>query len=271
MQATVMTSLAERYHALVIGASGGIGKAVCAAIEADPRCGGLETLSRRADGLEIADEASVAEAAQRFSGQSFDLIVCATGALHIDGAGPEKTIRALDAEVMARQFSVNAIGPALLLKHFLPLMTRDRRAIFACLSARVGSIGDNHIGGWMSYRASKAALNQILRTAAPMAAMKAQQPERHRKLESLAGRPYFEALEAYGAGTSKERRRAALADSLKAHVTVVPPSRLLALLVELDPVKRREFQSFAVRAMGAAEHQLGDAWVKEVQLGEYEP
>jgi len=166
MQATVMTSLAERYHALVIGASGGIGKAVCAAIEADPRCGGLETLSRRADGLEIADEASVAEAAQRFSGQSFDLIVCATGALHIDGAGPEKTIRALDAEVMARQFSVNAIGPALLLKHFLPLMTRDRRAIFACLSARVGSIGDNHIGGWMSYRASKAALNQILRTAA---------------------------------------------------------------------------------------------------------
>ena len=71
---------------------------------------------------------------------------------------------------------------------------------------------------------------QILRTAAPMAAMKAQQPERHRKLESLAGRPYFEALEAYGAGTSKERRRAALADSLKAHVTVVPPSRLLALL-----------------------------------------
>ena len=71
---------------------------------------------------------------------------------------------------------------------------------------------------------------QILRTAAPMAAMKAQQPERHRKLESLAGRPYFEALEAYGAGTSKERRRAALADSLKTHVTVVPPSRLLALL-----------------------------------------
>ena len=71
---------------------------------------------------------------------------------------------------------------------------------------------------------------QILRTAAPMSAMKAQQPERHRKLEALAGRPYFEALEAYGAGTSKERRRAALAESLKAQVTVVPPSRLLALL-----------------------------------------
>ncbi len=166
MPETDMTSLAEGYRALVIGASGGIGGAFCTAIEADPRCGILETLSRRKDGLEITDEASVAEAAQRFAGQSFDLIVCATGALNIDGIGPEKTIRALDPDAMARQFSVNAIGPALLIKHFLPLARRDRRAIFACLSARVGSIGDNHVGGWMSYRSSKAALNQILRTAA---------------------------------------------------------------------------------------------------------
>nr|WP_272212010.1 SDR family NAD(P)-dependent oxidoreductase [Marinicella sp. W31]MDC2877905.1 SDR family NAD(P)-dependent oxidoreductase [Marinicella sp. W31] len=87
-------------------------------------------------------------------------------------SGPEKTIRALDAGAMSKQFAVNAVGPALVLKHFLPLIVRNRRAVFACLSARVGSIGDNHIGGWMSYRASKAALNQIVRTASIEASRK---------------------------------------------------------------------------------------------------
>lgn len=67
---------------------------------------------------------------------------------------------------MTRQFLVNAIGPALLLKHFHPLLPRKRRSVFASLSARVGSIGDNRLGGWMSYRAAKAAQNQIVKTAA---------------------------------------------------------------------------------------------------------
>ena len=164
MQQAEMASLGEGYHALVIGASGGIGKALCDAIAADPRCGGLDRLSRRDDGFDIADETLIAKAAERFGDVRFDLILCATGALQIDGTGPEKTIRSLDAEAMTRQFAVNAVGPAAVLKHFLPLVARDRRSIFACLSARVGSIGDNHIGGWMSYRASKAALNQIVRT-----------------------------------------------------------------------------------------------------------
>lgn len=164
MPATIMNSLAEGYRALVIGASGGIGQAFCTALADDPRCAGLERLSRQSDGFEITSEPSIMEAAKRFEGVAFDLILCATGALHIDGAGPEKTIRALDGEAMARQFAVNAAGPALVMKHFLPLVSRDRRAIFACLSARVGSIGDNHIGGWTSYRAAKAALNQIIRT-----------------------------------------------------------------------------------------------------------
>ncbi|WP_244629610.1 SDR family NAD(P)-dependent oxidoreductase [Martelella limonii] len=164
MPAASMNSLAEGYRALVIGASGGIGQAFCTALADDPRCAGLERLSRQSDGFEITSEPSIMEAAKRFEGVAFDLILCATGALHIDGAGPEKTIRALDGEAMARQFAVNAAGPALVMKHFLPLVARDRRAIFACLSARVGSIGDNHIGGWMSYRAAKAALNQIIRT-----------------------------------------------------------------------------------------------------------
>ncbi|MGV0911264.1 SDR family NAD(P)-dependent oxidoreductase [Martelella sp. FOR1707] len=158
MSAASMNSLAEGYRALVIGASGGIGQAFSTALADDPRCAGLERLSRSSDGIEITSEPSIAESAKRF------LILCATGALHINGVGPEKTIRALDGEAMARQFAVNATGPALVLKHFLPLVARDRRAIFGCLSARVGSIGDNHIGGWTSYRASKAALNQIVRT-----------------------------------------------------------------------------------------------------------
>lgn len=165
MRKTEMTSLTEGYRALVIGASGGIGAAFCDAVSADRCCAGLDRLSRREDGFDITDEAAVVRAAERFGDQRFDLILCATGALHIDGVGPEKTIRAVDVEAMTRQFSVNAVGPALVLKHFLPLVVRDRRAIVACLSARVGSIGDNQIGGWMSYRASKAALNQIIRTA----------------------------------------------------------------------------------------------------------
>ena len=90
----------------------------------------------------------------------------ATGALQIGDAAPEKTLRALDPDTMAAQFALNAIGPALVLKHALPLVPRDRRCVLAVLSARVGSIGDNRLGGWISYRAAKAAVNQILRTSA---------------------------------------------------------------------------------------------------------
>lgn len=96
---------------------------------------------------------------------AFDLIINATGALVIDGALPEKTIKAITVDAMTAQFLVNAIGPALLLKHFVPLLPRDKRSVFASLSARVGSIGDNRLGGWMSYRAAKTAQNQIVKTA----------------------------------------------------------------------------------------------------------
>ena len=94
------------------------------------------------------------------------LIIDASGILHGDGLSPEKSWRDLDATQMTRAFAVNAIGPALLMKHFLPLLPRQGRSVFATLSARVGSIGDNRLGGWYSYRASKAALNQFVRTAA---------------------------------------------------------------------------------------------------------
>ena len=93
-------------------------------------------------------------------------MLVATGLLHRTGIQPEKSIRELNAASLTDMFAVNTIGPALVLKHFLPLLARDGRAVLAALSARVGSIGDNQLGGWYSYRASKAALNQMLHTAA---------------------------------------------------------------------------------------------------------
>jgi NAD(P)-dependent dehydrogenase (short-subunit alcohol dehydrogenase family) len=149
-------------RALVVGVSGGIGGAVAEALR--PR-GQVIGLSRRDDGFDITDEASVVAALAGLEGP-FDLIVVATGALVLDGTGPEKTLKTISAEGLAAQFAVNAIGPALVMKHALRLMPRDRVAKLAVLSARVGSIGDNHLGGWYGYRAAKAALNQLLHTAA---------------------------------------------------------------------------------------------------------
>lgn len=150
--------------ALIIGASGGIGAALAARLRGQ----GAEvtTLSRREDGLDLTRPETVADHAARLQGHDFDLIVNATGALVIDGHQPEKSMDALDPQAMAAQFALNAIGPALVLRDFAPLLARDRRSVLASLSARVGSIGDNGLGGWVSYRAAKAAQNQILHTAA---------------------------------------------------------------------------------------------------------
>jgi NAD(P)-dependent dehydrogenase (short-subunit alcohol dehydrogenase family) len=161
-----LSALGQDYRALVIGASGGIGSAFAAHLQSDPRCGTVVQLSRTVDGLDVTDEVSVARQAAHLAGQEFEVVICATGALSIEGTPPEKSIRAVDPDAMARQFALNAIGPALLLKHFCPLLPRRGRSIFAILSAKVGSIGDNRLGGWISYRAAKAALNQIVRTSA---------------------------------------------------------------------------------------------------------
>lgn len=144
-------------RSLVIGGSGGIGAALAQELAAR---GEVVSLSRSADGLDVTREASVATALDRLRG-TFDLVFVATGAL----GTPEKSLRAVGADELAAQFVVNAIGPALVLKHAVRLLPRDRRAVFAALSARVGSIGDNRLGGWYSYRAAKAALNQLLHGA----------------------------------------------------------------------------------------------------------
>ncbi|MEM6637542.1 MAG: SDR family NAD(P)-dependent oxidoreductase [Pseudomonadota bacterium] len=149
--------------ALVIGASGGIGAALVQALSA--RGVQVTGLSRSVDGFDITDESSVADQLSALV-PHFDLIFVASGALAAPGDAPEKTIKSLDPSAMAAQFAVNAIGPALVLKHALRLLPRDSRSVIAVLTARVGSIGDNKLGGWYSYRASKAAANQIVRTAA---------------------------------------------------------------------------------------------------------
>lgn len=148
---------------LVLGSSGGIGRALVAM--ARMRGAEVTGLSRRDDGLDITDEASIAAHLGALEGP-FDTVLVATGALEIDGNGPEKSLRALDAGAMAAQYALNAIGPALALKHAARLLPRERRAVFAVLSARVGSIGDNRAGGWYSYRAAKAGLNQLVHTGA---------------------------------------------------------------------------------------------------------
>lgn len=162
----LMASLDIGYRALVIGTSGGIGGALARQLAKDGNCRHLVRLSRREDGFDITDEGSVKRAAEGLATCQFDLIMCATGALSIEGIGPEKSIRQILPDAMMAQFAVNAVGPALVLKHFVPLLARGRRTIVALLSARVGSIGDNALGGWISYRSSKAALNQIVHTAA---------------------------------------------------------------------------------------------------------
>ncbi len=150
-------------RALVIGASGGIGAALAAALAA--RGAAVTGLSRSRDGFDVTDEARIARGLAGLA-PPFDLVLVATGGLGVPGQGPEKSLRALEAAALSAQFALNAIGPVLVLKHALRLLPRDRRAVFAALSARVGSIGDNRAGGWYGYRASKAALNQFLRTAA---------------------------------------------------------------------------------------------------------
>lgn len=150
-------------RALVIGGSGGIGRALAA--ELDRRGAEVVALSRSADGLDVTDEDSVAAALGRLD-HPFDLVVVATGALTSTRAAPEKALAEVTPEELMAQVRVNAIGPALVLKHLRPHVPRQERFVFAALSARVGSIGDNRMGGWYSYRSSKAMLNALMHGAA---------------------------------------------------------------------------------------------------------
>jgi NAD(P)-dependent dehydrogenase (short-subunit alcohol dehydrogenase family) len=162
-----MTILFENdYRALVIGAGGAIGRAFTSALQRDPGCVHVEQVSRARGGFDLRDERSIAAQAHSCAGAGpYHLIVDATGALTIDGVGPEKSLAALKPDLLAKAFQLNAIGPVMTLRHFAPVLAPGP-SIYAKLSARVGSITDNYKGGWYGYRASKAALNMLLQTAA---------------------------------------------------------------------------------------------------------
>jgi NAD(P)-dependent dehydrogenase (short-subunit alcohol dehydrogenase family) len=152
--------------ALVVGASGGIGAALLEGVLESGRFAAAVGVSRRSEpALDLLDEASIERLAASLAGKELRLVLDATGFLHDGRRGPERSWKALDPQAMAHSFAVNAIGPALLMKHLLPLLPREGKTVFATLSAKVGSIADNRLGGWYSYRAAKAALNQLVRTA----------------------------------------------------------------------------------------------------------
>jgi len=156
-------------RACVVGAGGGVGGALVRRLAADDRFRDVLALSRSGESPPGARSRRVDilvddELARAFESEGpFDLVIVATGVLHADGFGPEKTWRRIDADAMRRVLEVNTIGPALVAKHALDRLCEDRPSAFAALSARVGSISDNRAGGWHSYRASKAALNMLVK------------------------------------------------------------------------------------------------------------
>lgn len=154
--------------AVVFGATGGIGSALTTALRGAGHFRAVLGFARSGSPpVDLLDEAALERAlAEAAAAGEIRLVFDATGFLHAAGQGPEKSWRALEAAGLAHAFAANAIGPALLMKHLLPCLPRRGKAVFATLSARVGSIGDNRLGGWYAYRASKAALNQLVRTAA---------------------------------------------------------------------------------------------------------
>jgi len=162
-------------NAAVFGASGGIGSALvdallaagCECVYAGSRTPIAPSAGLRPFAFDLQDEQSIADAAERMREEPLDLVLVATGVLTLEnGIGPERTIKRIQSDAMAETFMLNTIGPALIAKHVLPILPRSRRNIFAALSARVGSITDNRLGGWHSYRASKAALNMLIKNMA---------------------------------------------------------------------------------------------------------
>ena len=222
----MMHSLPEGYRALVFGASGAIGQALVQVLQSDPRCANVWGVSRQSTpNFDLLSEASMAACAQALAAQGpFQLVLDATGALTLNGLGPEKRLDDLDAAHLMNSLHLNAVGPSLLLKHFWPLLASGERVIWGKLSARVGSIQDNRKGGWYGYRAAKAALNMLLQTAA---------------IEVSRRRPLV-VVAALQPGTVQS----ALSQPFVGHDALSPEDavqRLLSVLDALQPTGRAQF------------------------------
>jgi NAD(P)-dependent dehydrogenase (short-subunit alcohol dehydrogenase family) len=163
----MMPSLPDGYRALIIGSSGTIGSAFLELLQSDPRCSQAIGIHRHSSpAINYADEASIEIAAEALASSGpFQLIINAIGVLHTDSWSPEKKGADLGFGQLEAIFKINAFGPAVTLAKFSSLLAKDS-AIMAVISAKVGSIEDNRLGGWYSYRASKAALNMLLKTTA---------------------------------------------------------------------------------------------------------
>ena len=174
---TSLSSFPRDCNVAVIGASGGLGRAFVELLADNDKVGGVYAFSRspiesdqdnvHGHILDLTDEASISVAANSAAAERpLDLVIVASGVLHRGSEiRPEKSMREIDPQAMAEVFAVNTIGPALVAKHFLPKLSKNHKTVFAAVSARVGSIGDNRLGGWASYRMSKAALNMLVKTA----------------------------------------------------------------------------------------------------------
>ena len=175
---TLLSSFPRGCNVAVIGASGGVGQAFVELMSGDERVDGVHAFSRtpiefdrknvRCHFVDLTDEPSIEAAADVATAElPLDLVIVASGVLHRGSEiRPEKSMREIDPQAMAEVLAVNSIGPALVAKHFLPKLSKNHKTVFAAVSARVGSISDNRLGGWASYRMSKAALNMLLKTAA---------------------------------------------------------------------------------------------------------
>lgn len=171
----LLPSMGDKLRVIIVGSTGGIGNAFVDTLTAEGQVSQIYALSRQGQShpsskvanltFDFSNESSIEAAAEslRETGP-FDLCIIATGLLQGEGIKPEKNMRAMSLEAFQKSFMTNTFGPAVTAKYFLPLMRRDRKAVLAALSARVGSISDNRIGGWYAYRASKAALNMIIKT-----------------------------------------------------------------------------------------------------------
>ena len=229
------------YQALVLGATGAIGNAFLKHFQNDAECVLALGLSRQGDvRFELEDESSMAQCAALlrnplgpYGACEFKYIIDATGALSLDGQGPEKRLQALNAKQLLRQLTVNAVGPALLIKHFLPLLLTQEAACYATLSARVGSIEDNHKGGWYGYRAAKAARNMLLQTAA---------------IEAARQRPMavFAALQPGTVQSNLSVQFVAAQDAITPQASV---AQLMHVLAQLRPTGRAQFVDYAGHAI----------------------